>query len=672
MRAFTSVLIVVASVAAASAEATEATANPIRRVVNLLQGLSKKIKEEGEKEEKLHETFMCYCKKTKVEIAKKVSESSEKLPQLRSDLEEAQSQRRTLKMNLKTAREDQAAAADALKSAEPQRAAEHKEYVAEATEYKGFINSLKIATAALAKGLGASFLQAKGVGAMLQTAVESSLTLSDNEKNDVTGFLQGASGVPGTTDIVGMCKAMQEDYELNLRHAEEEEQTQLRNYRELVSAKTKQIKTLKAVIQEKKEKISDVSVTMANLRKDTAEVERALTADTKFEADLKTECTEKQAMVEKMAEARGQELIAVGDTIKILSDDNALEMFKKTLPGAHIDNHASLLQVDSFIENRRRQALAIVHAHRHGSKAASWGKSDLDLLELALKGGKADLSKVTKMIDEMVKLSKDGQASDDKKIEYCEKQIDVAEDRLKDFGRKLKMLTVTVAERKEFMSSVDEEVKTIVAEIKQLDKSVKKTTVQRKKENEEFVELVSGDKAAIELLGKAKDRLDSFYNPKAHKKTGFIVLPAWNGVRSNSFMQVSSRNQLPQRILNMLNTLVKDLDMEVFQAELEEKASQKDYEEMLEDTAARRSANTKALTEKEGIKAETEEEFIDTKRSLRSETAQKKDAVKFLKKLHGECDWLQANYKDREEARQQEVKNLKDAKAVLSGANYGK
>jgi len=143
MRAFTSVLIVVACVAAASAEATEATANPIRRVVNLLQGLSKKIKEEGDKEEKLHETFMCYCKKTKVEIAKKVSESSEKLPQLRSDLEEAQSQRRTLKMNLKTAREDQAAAADALKSAEPQRAAEHKEYVAEATEYKGFINSLK-------------------------------------------------------------------------------------------------------------------------------------------------------------------------------------------------------------------------------------------------------------------------------------------------------------------------------------------------------------------------------------------------------------------------------------------------------------------------------------------------------------------------------------------------
>jgi len=39
-----------------------AAANPIRKVVNMLQMMQKKVEAEGEKEQELFDKFMCYCK----------------------------------------------------------------------------------------------------------------------------------------------------------------------------------------------------------------------------------------------------------------------------------------------------------------------------------------------------------------------------------------------------------------------------------------------------------------------------------------------------------------------------------------------------------------------------------------------------------------------------------
>jgi cytochrome c5 len=54
-------LAVVAATACHAAEQT-ATVNPIRKVVNMLQAMQKKVEAEGEKEKELFDKFMCYCK----------------------------------------------------------------------------------------------------------------------------------------------------------------------------------------------------------------------------------------------------------------------------------------------------------------------------------------------------------------------------------------------------------------------------------------------------------------------------------------------------------------------------------------------------------------------------------------------------------------------------------
>merc|ERR1719387_1500680 len=112
---------------------------------------------------------------------------------------------------------------------------------------------------------------------------------------------------------------------------------------------------------------------------------------------------------------RSEEITAIQETIKILNDDDALELFKKTLPGS-----ASLLQLKASSEETKSRAVAALKSNK---------KKDyrLDLISLALKGKKVSFDKVIGMIDEMVALLGKEQKDDDEKKEYCESEIDKTE-----------------------------------------------------------------------------------------------------------------------------------------------------------------------------------------------------------------------------------------------------
>ena len=106
---------------------------------------------------------------------------------------------------------------------------------------------------------------------------------------------------------------------------------------------------------------------------------------------------------------RGLELVALADTVKVLNDDDALELFKKTLPSAS----ASFVQIKVTEGALKAQALAVLRSARPSVH--------LDFISLALHGQKIGFAKVITMIDEMTATLKAEQAEDDKKKEYCAK-----------------------------------------------------------------------------------------------------------------------------------------------------------------------------------------------------------------------------------------------------------
>merc|ERR1719384_2945031 len=106
------------------------------------------------------------------------------------------------------------------------------------------------------------------------------------------------------------------------------------------------------------------------------------------------------------------------------------------------------------------------------------------------------------------------------------------------------------------------------------------------------------------------------------------------------------------------------------EAETQEKDSQADYEQMMKDSAAKRTADSNSLTQKGSAKAD-EEAALQAHQAARKDGAKELMAtMKYISSLHAECDWLLQYFDARKEARAAEVDSLTRAKAVLSGADY--
>merc|ERR1719258_581087 len=77
-------------------------ANPMRRVITMLQDMVAKVEAEGKKETELFEKFMCYCDTSKATLGKSIADAEEKIPQLESDIKEATAEKAQLDKDLET------------------------------------------------------------------------------------------------------------------------------------------------------------------------------------------------------------------------------------------------------------------------------------------------------------------------------------------------------------------------------------------------------------------------------------------------------------------------------------------------------------------------------------------------------------------------------------------
>merc|ERR1712127_894850 len=216
-----------------------------------------------------------------------------------------------------------------------------------------------------------------------------------------------------------------------LKEAEAAETEAIKVYEALMAAKQKEVETLNALIEEKLTRKGELGVELAGGLNELEDTTTAVAEDEKFLAELKVGCATKEKEWADVCKTRQEELVALAETIKILNDDDALELFKKTLPSA-----ASLLQVAETAQSvRKRALLAIREATEHSRHLGV--QPQLDLIGLALKGKSQGFEKVIGMIDEMVANLKKEQEDDEAKKEYCDKEFDTSEDKKKVLELKL-------------------------------------------------------------------------------------------------------------------------------------------------------------------------------------------------------------------------------------------
>merc|ERR1719436_972095 len=120
----------------------------------------------------------------------------------------------------------------------------------------------------------------------------------------------------------------------------------------------------------------------------------------------------------------------------------------------------------------------------------------------------------------------------------------------------------------------------------------------------------------------------------------------------------------------MIDLMIADLDKDIQTSKVTEKDAQKEYKEFMSDSSEKRAVDSKAITDKEAAKAETETQLQADKDSKKSKMFEAMETAKYIGGLHEECDWLLKYYETRKSARSGEIDALGKAKSVLSGADY--
>merc|ERR1719263_1365552 len=116
--------------------------------------------------------------------------------------------------------------------------------------------------------------------------------------------------------------------------------------------------------------------------------------------------------------------------------------------------------------------------------------------------------------------------------------------------------------------------------------------------------------------------------------------------------------------------IVREMEMDAKDMEYEEKTAQKDYATLMSDSQTTRAQDAKSVTDKEAAKAQMEGQLQDLNEKKSSSNEELMGIAQMIQNLHQSCDFIMKSFDMRKEARCNEIDSLKNAKAILSGADF--
>lgn len=652
----------------------------------MLVKMQAKITEEGEEHKKMFNKMMCECKTGADGLQKAIADAEKKIPLLDSKLEAEKQEKNELVAGIQAAKKARTGAETAITDGKKLHEEAAKNIADEIARLKEYIAAINKAIPALEKGMAngttgaaddAAFLQSSAASVLQRLSV--SIDMSTHNRDVLSAFLSGGSSngyQPQSGSVVGILEQMKENMMEDLEKAENGETADGQSFAKLMEAKEEEIKAQTKSIEEKTTQSGDLAVDIASDSADLEDTSAALKGDQKYLAEMTTSCDTAKKDYEAYHLAQVEELKAIADTIRILNEDDALEIFKKTL-----QSPTSFLQMRSTSRALRHRVLKALRSRRHPAGKA--GDPRLAFLELAIRGDKVSFKQILQMIDDLIGALRKEQGVDDTKQEYCKKELEKGADTEVKVSDKIAFLKKVKDEHEDSIAALDAQIKEKVKSIEELDKQVKQATATRKEEHDLYVEELQLNNAAKALLMKAKKRLASYYQPSDElgSATSFLQLreapsevedlrevPYDEDKPGSPGFKFEKRSGEGSNVLQFIDNLIGEIGREIEAMMAEEKDAQKDYEKMVFDAREKRESEFQSMGTKEGTRATKQEDLMVTNEKLKLKEQLKKENDELLAGLHKECDWLLEYHGARVQARNAEIEALVKAKAVFSGS----
>lgn len=702
--------------AGSTAVHSSADSSPIDKVVTLITEMKAQTEKEATADMEAYDKYKCWCVTTEKEKTAALKAAENLLASLNSFVEEAAGKEGELKTEIAALGDDIAQDQEALSTAKTMRADENKDFLSEESDLKETLDLLSQAISVLSKvqlvqkqkgrvlgakaeaqalvqvrslvrGIKPKFnnLMMKDLFDMLgafqgtegrhnlkgsflgQSSHEASLPWAERGKSDEAigkdakpNALKGAAANAKSYNsrsggILGILRQMGDENAKDLASAQKQELQAEVDFQKLQAAKTAEISAATEQQGQKESQLADLLVKVAKAKKDIEKTKGALSADEAFMLEMTKNCRVEDEEYAGRVKVRSEEIKALGETLDILTGDEARSLFDKTI---------SLLQVrsvshSSSAERLAAQEKAATHAMQRivevARKHRNW-----QLASLAVRVKLDAFTKVKKAMDKMLAELQAQQKEEYEKNEACKKEIDATEDKIKegeqtkdDLNGKHTDLTNTLKR----LASQSDELKTEVAE---MEVALKAAGEQRKADNQLYQTSMSDQRATIAVLNMAAGRLKEFYSFAEVHQHAAPPPPKPAGYKKSS----------SGGVMQLLAEIISDAESVEIELKMGEQKSQEEYASFVAATTASIEADRQALSENgeqsagaEGSKSETQEAQLANDGELTK-------LGELLTATHLDCDFVLKYFDVRQGARAEEMDAIEEAKSILSGADF--
>jgi len=632
---------------------------PVSKVINLLKDMRTELEATVKAETELKEKMDCWCTVNEKEKTGAIDEANRRIDSLVAGIAGHAGKKAELEATIKQTEKDLASNVAGLDKATEVRRSESADFNQNEKDLVQSIGAMKNAVMVLSKH-HEFFLQTNVAEA--KTAVRAVLAKAPAQhKQTLTAFVQGppnaGSYAPASGQIFGILKQMKEEFESNLAKMQEEEATAGTDYAALKAAKSDEIAAGKAQSKEKTQQLADSGDDLAKAKEDLDLTREALAADTKFLGDLRLRCQQSDTDWDLRSKTRNEEIAAVSETIKILSDDDARDLMSKTT--------TSFLQTNSGEKSLRAKASSVLRSV--GKKTNS-----MQLLALSSTVKLDGFVKVKAAIEEMVTDLKKQQADEVQQRDFCNKEFQENEKQSYVKQNEIKDLSALIDTSVANIEKLSKEIKALQAEIAEMGLQMKKAGGDREAENHEFQQVVADQRATQQILKKALARLEVFYKEKALLQATTVMSqePGADSPPPPAAMGEYKKNQGAGGVMMLIQNVIDEAAEAEADAITGEAEAQAGYEEFIKNSNDAINAANKEITAKSDTKSETEATKVQAEGDRASALSDAEKLANYNAELHSSCDFLTKNFDLRQAARQQELDGLAQATAILSGADF--
>jgi hypothetical protein len=489
--------------------------------------------------------------------------------------------------------------------------------------------------------------------AIIQSAMRAARAFAQRRGKDASAYVPRYEAQSG--EILGMLKQLQEDMENDLSEEQKVETSRASTFAELRQAKTAEIEGGETSAEAKEDEKAKADYDLSEAKEDLGETKTTLEEDTKFEANLKSTCTDADKNFEKRRKSRMEEMKAVGDTIEILTADEAKDAMSGTFKEESFFQTASSTGQASSDLRRRAAALLRRTAARTGSP------------EMSLLASSAELDAFTKVkaaIDKMVETLTVQQSDEVKKNDYCIKELQSNEMATMKAKDQEADLDASIKERQAAIDKLEDDITSAKNEITKEQASLQTATINRKKDNLEFQKTVADQMLTVAVLEKAMNRLATYYDDQSLIQTRHRRIRQKPPVQQMEYKP----SEAAGGVLSMIEKLIYDAKDIMAESKKSEADAQAAYEEMVKDSNGAVKALMKSILSKTDAKAEAEKDHHEKSMDLKATQKELLRLAELDADLHKECDYVMTNFDIRQKARAEEIESLQQAKGVLNGA----